>query len=87
MMNEEIAKEIMDQIDGLTIEEFEEGWDWTYRKRTSSDCYCETALDAFIDFTKAVLAANDKLTGGDISYDNYIWLKSERLILHFSRLK
>lgn len=68
-MNEVIVKEVMNQVEGLVIEEFEEGWDWTYRKRTNSDCYCETALDAFIDFTKTVLEANDKLTGGDISYN------------------
>lgn len=64
-----IAKELMNQIEGLTlVKQSSEGWEWSYRKAICHD-FSETALDAFIDFTKTVLAANDKLTGGDISYD------------------
>ena len=55
-------------IKGLTLEEYEEGWMWTYRKTESKEWH-QCPLDAFIDFTKTVLAANDRLTGGDISYD------------------
>lgn len=68
VINEAVQLAIKD-IEGLVIvEEEHKCWDWTYRK-ASSDIYHETPLDAFIDFTKTIVRANDKLTGGDISYD------------------
>lgn len=68
-MNEVIAEALMNQVKGLVFIEYTEGWKWEYKERSLCDYYSETVLDAFIDFTKTVLAANDKLTGGDISYD------------------
>lgn len=68
-MNEVIAKALMNQVEGLVFIEYTEGWKWEYKERSLCDYYSETVLDAFIDFTKTVLEANDKLTGGDISYD------------------
>ena len=71
-MNELIVNEVMAQINGLSITEWEDGWNWTYKSKgnvTYVKAYFKTPLDAFIDFTKTVLEANDKLTGGDISYD------------------
>jgi hypothetical protein len=52
----------MAQIEGLILEQYEEScWDWSYRK-ASSECYFASPLDDFIDFTRTVLAGNDKLT-------------------------
>lgn len=68
-MNEVIAEALMNQVKGLVFIEYTEGWKWEYKERSLCDYYSETVLDAFIDFTKTVLAANDKLTGGDIFYD------------------
>jgi hypothetical protein len=64
-----IAKQIMAVIPGLTINnETGDGWSWWYRK-AESDTWLDSPLDALIDFTQVVLEANDRLTGGDISYD------------------
>lgn len=69
-MNELIANEVMAQIEGLTlVKENPEGWEWAYRNCLVCHDFFESPLDAFIDFTKTVLETNDKLTGGDISYD------------------
>jgi len=68
-MNEVIAEELMNQIEGLKLIEYSSGWKWEYKERALCEYYSESLLDAFIDFTKTILELNDKLTSGDISYD------------------
>ena len=62
------AFDLTKHIEELALEEYEEGWEWTYRKASSKEWH-QCPLDAFIDFTKTIVRANDKLTGRDISYD------------------
>ena len=66
-MEEVMAKELMKQISGLVLEKHDDGWLWIYRKAEGG--FYNTVFETFIDLTKTILAANDKLTGSDISYD------------------
>lgn len=53
-MNELIANEVMSQIEGLTLWQCDGDWGWTY-KGINSECYYESPLEAFINFTKGFL--------------------------------